>query len=488
MLQPVSTIGPFIHLVGLGPGGSSLLTGETRALLESGAPVIVRTRHHPSVANLDANAAWTGCDDLATPDQSAAEICAAIVDRVVTAGRLGEVVYAVPGQPLADPTVVALIAAARSAAIPRRAYPALAFADVAATTLGIDPTRIQLCDTSDTRIDTQRPALITGSHDREATAALKVRLADIYPADHSVTVLTALGTPQEALSTVNLSAFDPQLVGTAACLYLPPLEPLEDVRRFDGLFHVVERLNGPGGCPWDLEQDHRSLRPYLLEESYEALHAIESGDSEAMAEELGDVLFQVLIHAEVAKRQGEFRFADIAERASRKLISRHPHVFGTVTASTAEEVARNWEALKKVEKRRASILDGVPPTLPALAASQSIQGRARRVGFDWPDVEGPLEKLTEEIGEFARAADAAEREDEFGDILFVVTNIADHLGIDAEQALRGANEKFRRRFGRVEAMATRDGIDLKNLDLAGLDSFWDQAKTDEASGTPLPRL
>jgi tetrapyrrole methylase family protein/MazG family protein len=479
MLQPVSTIDPSIHFVGLGPGDPGLLTGETRALLAASARVIVRTRHHPAVAELDADASWTSCDDL---EAALDETCAASVERVLAAAQQGPVVYAVPGHPLADPTVLALVAAAKNGAISYRIHPALGIADVAAVALGVDPTSLQLCDVRATRIDTQRPALVTGFLDPSAAAALRARLSDIYPAEHPVTILAAPGTSHEKASTRALNALDPGLLGATDCLYLPPLDPLDDVRRFDGLFYVVERLNGPGGCPWDLEQDHRSLRPYLLEETYEALHAIESGDTEAMAEELGDVLFQVLIHAEVGKRQGEFHFADIAERAARKLISRHPHVFGTATASTAEEVARNWEALKQVEKPRTSILDGVPPTLPALAASQSIQGRARRVGFDWPDIEGPLDKLAEEIAEFARADGVAEREDEFGDILFVITNIADHLGIDAEQALRGANEKFRRRFGRVETMSTHEGVDLKELDLAALDALWDRAKAEEAAG------
>jgi tetrapyrrole methylase family protein/MazG family protein len=235
-------------------------------------------------------------------------------------------------------------------------------------------------------------------------------------------------------------------------------------------------LHAPGGCPWDREQTHASLRPHLLEESYEALEAIDAGDAAALTEELGDVLLQVLMHAEVGARDGTFQLADVVEHIARKLIRRHPHVFGDATASSAEEVYQNWEQLKKTEKTRESILEGVPSTLPALAASQSIQGRARRVGFDWPDIEGPLEKLREEIGEFARAATAPEREDEFGDILFVLVNIADHLGIDAEQALRGANAKFRRRFGAVEQLAAARGQDLKQLDLAGLDALWDEAK------------
>jgi tetrapyrrole methylase family protein/MazG family protein len=182
------------------------------------------------------------------------------------------------------------------------------------------------------------------------------------------------------------------------------------------------------------------------------------------------------MHAEVAARNEDFVLADVVEHISRKLIRRHPHVFGEGTAATAEEVYQNWEQLKKAEKPRDSILDGVPVSLPALAASQSIQGRARRVGFDWPDIEGPLEKLREEIAEFAAAADVAERADEFGDILFVLVNIADHLGLEAEQALRGANAKFRRRFGAVERLASERSLDLKDLDLTALDALWDEAK------------
>jgi MazG family protein len=187
-------------------------------------------------------------------------------------------------------------------------------------------------------------------------------------------------------------------------------------------------------------------------------------------------MFQTVIHSGIAENQGEFEMGDVIEQITRKLIRRHPHVFGDGTASTAEEVYQNWEEQKKAEKQRDSVLDGVPATLPALAASQSIQGRARRVGFDWPDVDGPLEKLREEIAELAAAGDAAERADELGDVIFVLVNIADHLGIDAEQALRGANAKFRRRFGQVERLARERGTDLKDLDLAGLDALWDEAK------------
>ena len=470
-----------LHVVGLGPGDAGLLTGETRSLLESGLPVILRTRHHPTVAQLD-SAAWADCDDLYSAGASFDAVYLAIVERVLDAAAHGETIYAVPGHPLvAERTVTGIVAGARERGLAMAVYPAVSYADVAATTLGLEFGTIQLCDAVDLRIDAQRPALISQLFDRDSATTLKLRLLDIYPPGHRVTILSALGGATAALREVALAELDHGPLSYLDSLYVPPLAAIEDVRRFDGLQAVIERLYAPGGgCPWDLAQTHLSLRPHLLEESYEAIEAIDSGDPDRLTEELGDVLLQVLMHSAVAARTGEFTFADVAEHITRKLIHRHPHVFGDVAADSAEQVYQNWEKLKQQEKPRESILEGVPATLPALAASQSIQGRARRVGFDWPDIEGPLEKLSEELGELARASNASEREDEFGDVLFVVTNIADHLGIDAEQALRGANAKFRKRFGIVERLAREDGTDLKELDLAALDALWDRAKQELA--------
>lgn len=466
-----------IHIAGLGPGSPAHLTTETRELLAAGHPIILRTRHHPVVGALAELAGATDCDDLYARGADFEMVYAAMARRVLDAARVSPVVFAVPGHPLiAEESVVRLLALAKTEGVPARAYPAVSYADVAAVALGRDLATIQLCDALDLRIDTWRPALISQVYDRDRVTSLKLRLLDIYPAEHEVTVLSALGTPEETIATVPLSALDHRAYGYLDSVFVPPIAPLDDVRRFDGLQHVIERLHAPDGCPWDREQTHATLRPHLLEESYEALEAIDRGDPDALTEELGDVLLQVLMHTAVAERLEEFSTGDVVEHIARKLIRRHPHVFGEGTASTADEVYQNWEALKKQEKPRQSILDGVPATLPALAASQAIQGRARRVGFDWPDVDGPLEKLREEITEFAQAETASEREDEFGDILFVAVNIADHLGIDAEQALRGANQKFRSRFGAVERMARERGLDLKALDLAGLDALWDEAK------------
>lgn len=466
-----------IHVVGLGPGDPGLLTMQTADFLRGGLPILLRTRHHPTVEAMDP-ATFASCDDLYQQGASFDAVYPAVVARVIERARSGgDLVYAVPGHPLvAERTVTALLDAARAEAIEVRVYPAVSFVDAAAAALGIDVGGAQLCDALDLRIDAQRAALIAQVFDRDTCTALKLALLDIYPAEHAVTVLRASGTPGAEVRTVPLAELDHAPFSYLDSVFVPPLPAEDDIRRFDGLFAIVARLNAPGGCPWDREQTHASLRPHLLEESYEALEAIDSGDAERLVEELGDVLLQVLMHAAAGVREETFTFADVVEHIARKLVRRHPHVFGEAQARTADEVYQNWEALKQQEKPRSSILEGVPATLPSLAASQAIQGRARRVGFDWPDIDGPLEKLTEEVREFAAAEGASDREDEFGDVLFVVANIAQRLGIDAEQALRRANEKFRRRFGRVEALAGERAIDLRELDLAGLDALWDEAK------------
>ena len=471
-----------VHIVGLGPGRAGLLTAEVGALLSSTA-VLLRTRHHPTVEELDPGGTWVSFDDVYARADSFEVVYQTICDRVAGVARDRHVVYAVPGHPLvAEQSVMRLIDRLLEDSIDFVVYPGVSYADAAAVPLGIDLSAVQLCDGLDLRIDAQRPALITQIYDRDSATALKLRLLDIYPADHGVIVLSGIGARGESMRAVFLSELDHRAFSYLDTVYVPALASFDDVRRFDGLHAIVARLHAPDGCPWDLEQTHESLRPHLLEETYEALEAIDSGDPDRLAEELGDVLLQVLMHAAVGERNAAFSLGDVTEKISRKLVHRHPHVFGEGTAKTAEEVADNWEQLKSAEKPKDSVLEGVPATLPALAASQTIQSRARRIGFDWPDIEGPLEKLAEEIGEFARANGTKEREDEFGDILFVIANIGQRLGVDAEQALRGANAKFRRRFGGVERLARERHLDLKELDLAGLDALWDEVKVEERGG------
>jgi MazG family protein len=260
-----------------------------------------------------------------------------------------------------------------------------------------------------------------------------------------------------------------------------------DVERALGELHrVMERLLGEGGCPWDREQTPDSLRPFLLEETYELLDALDRGDAAGIREELGDVLYQVYFHAALFRRRGDFGLAGVARGMADKLVRRHPHVFGDAEATSAGQVRRSWDQLKKAERESAtgaaaSVLDGVPVALPALSRAQKIQQRAARTGFDWPGIEGVLAKLEEErreVEEALESGDPAEVTAEIGDLLFTVVNLARFAGVGAEEALRGANARFDLRFRRVEALARERGSSPDALDLEALEELWQQAKRD----------
>jgi tetrapyrrole methylase family protein/MazG family protein len=241
-------------------------------------------------------------------------------------------------------------------------------------------------------------------------------------------------------------------------------------------------------CPWDQEQTHHSLVRYLLEETYEVVDALEALDpddpstDDALVEELGDLLYQIEFHATIAEQEGRFTMADVARGVHDKLVRRHPHVFGDTVATDSDTVLANWDAIKRVEKGRTSVFDGVPTSQPSLSYAYAVQRKASKVGFDWPDVDGALPKIAEEAAEVRAAADSGDEMQvhaEVGDLLFAVVNVARHLGVEPEAALRAATLKFRRRFEQVEALATERGIDLHDAELASLDALWDEIKTRE---------
>jgi tetrapyrrole methylase family protein/MazG family protein len=245
------------------------------------------------------------------------------------------------------------------------------------------------------------------------------------------------------------------------------------------IFEVVARLRAPGGCPWDREQTHESLRPYLLEETYELLEAIDSCDDSKVLEELGDVLLQVAMHAEIAAAQGRFDAVQVSEAVAAKMVKRHPHVFGTTPVADADEVLRNWERQKQHEARSAgrdeSVVDRVPSTLPALAWTLALQKRAARVGFDYASPLEAVDAVAEEAGELALAADKDQAFDELGDLLFAVVALARKLRLNPEDALRVAGQRFRRRFAAAEASVQKDGLSLADLDAAELAKRWQES-------------
>jgi tetrapyrrole methylase family protein/MazG family protein len=277
-------------------------------------------------------------------------------------------------------------------------------------------------------------------------------------------------------------------------IYLAPVAPELAVASPWAMPWISARLRLPDGCPWDREQTHETLRNHLLEEAYEVYDALGSGATPALAEELGDLLLQVVLHAQLAAEEGVFDLTDVNAAIASKIVRRHPHVFADAEVRTSSDVNRQWERIKAAERagaepdasseaalpaRPKGALDGVSRILPALAASQEMQERAANIGYEWPSVEGVLDKVAEELTELRQAATPAERTEEYGDLLFVLVNVARWHGIEAEAALRAANDKFRRRFASVERQASERGVALRDLDFEALDALWDTAKNEE---------
>jgi tetrapyrrole methylase family protein/MazG family protein len=469
---------PGITIVGLGPGDPNLLTIEARGVLAAAPEIHTRTTRHPALAVLPPSTAVIAVE---APS-------AALVQELLALGRRPQgVVYAVPGHPLVgDAAPAALIDACRREGLPCRVVAGVSLLETACEALGIDALAagMQLIDPLDPHPDPGRPALLAPLPGAAHLPTLRDALLALYPPDHAaVIVSTDVSPPQHkemplaALADAAPPDEPARLPDGQACLYLPALPPERNLRTFDGLEAIVHRLRAPGGCPWDRAQTHESLKRFLLEEAYETLAALDEGDPAKLREELGDLLLQVLLHTEIASESEEFRLADVVESIGRKLIRRHPHVFGDVRVETPEQVVDNWEAIKRDERAGdRPLLADVPAAMPALAHSQALQSRASTVGFQWPDVERVLEKLVEELEELSKVEDAAARRDEMGDVLFVLTSVARGLGVDAEEALRLAARKFRERFTRMEALAQERGRDLAQLSLSEMEALWQEAK------------
>jgi tetrapyrrole methylase family protein/MazG family protein len=340
--------------------------------------------------------------------------------------------------------------------------------------------------------DVTLPAL-AGRHASASAGAAEV-LRRLYPADHAVGLIGVV-----EMTTVG--ALDDAALGTPA--YVPPLAPADAFASPWALPWISYRLRQPDGCPWDREQTHASLKKHLLEETYEVYDALDGGATLDLAGELGDLYLQIVLHAQLAAEAGVFDMTDVYEAISRKIVRRHPHVFGEAHVETASDVNRQWEQIKRVEREDAaarasgaaaetgakggptapqpevrSALDGISRSMPALAATQEMQERAAHLGYDWPEIVGVIDKVHEELAELEAAVTDEEKREEVGDLLLVVTNLARHHGVEAEGALRAAADKFRGRFRRVERMARERGVQLRDLSFAELDDLWDAAKAE----------
>jgi tetrapyrrole methylase family protein / MazG family protein len=316
------------------------------------------------------------------------------------------------------------------------------------------------------------PALLTNIDSQELALHLKNVLLTTYPKDHVVFIVGEEGKSEKKLEKLESFYFSEK-----TNLYIPPLG---EGTSFEAFAEVVAHLRAPNGCPWDREQTHQTLRKHLLEEAYETIAAIDSGDFNAMREEFGDLLLQVVLQSQIANEEGQFNIHQAIHGIYTKLVRRHPHVFGDLKLDGVEGVLANWEKLKERErserKEERGLLDGIPVALPALSQAQEYQDRAARVGFDWPEIEGVLDKIAEEVDEVKRATDQEQLAAELGDLLFALVNLARWKKVDAESVLRETNLKFKKRFAYVEQGAKQQGRNLSTLSLDEMESLWQEAK------------
>jgi tetrapyrrole methylase family protein/MazG family protein len=369
-----------------------------------------------------------------------------------------------------------------------RLYPAVSFLDALFISLGIDPVEgLTVLDGNEVaylgteRLEPRTGTVICQVDSRDLASDVKLTLLEVYPPEFPVKVLDALGTGGERIWEIPLQELDRKdLFHHLTTLYLPPLQE-EDIFDFKRLMALVARLRGPDGCPWDRKQTHQTLARHLIEESHEAIEAIRKKDWDHLAEELGDILLQVALHAQLASEEGHFVVSDSLRLISEKLVRRHPHVFGDVKLHTPEEVIARWERIKLEEEERGFLLEGVTADLPALLFAYKIQTKAARVGFDWDfalDVFSKLEEELEEIQEMIRN-NGEDLEGELGDLLFSIVNLCRHLKVDPEMALYRSALKFKRRFRYMEEICRREGLRVENLTLDELDRLWDESKLDE---------
>ncbi len=478
-----------LKIVGLGPAHPDDLTRRAWAAFQSAPVVYLRTKEHPAVPALPIAGMLHTFDTLYEQTADFERIYETIVHDVLAAAKSGDVVYAVPGDPLVgESTVTRLLKAAQTRGVAVEVISGVSFIEPSLRLLGVDALDgLQVFDAIDLAaahhppLNPDFPALLGQVYSRAVASELKLTLMNQYPDEFEVVLLHASGGDDESVERVPLYAIDrSERIGHMTSLYLPALG---DMSSFEQFQEVIAHLRAPEGCPWDRKQTHRSLRKYLLEETHEVLEAIDADDPQALSEELGDLLLQVVLHTQIAIDDGEFRMGDVLSQINHKLIRRHPHVWGAAEVDNAEQVVTNWEAIKKIERagkpvQRELLLDGVPKGMPALLQAYEYTSKAAKPGFDWERIEDVTAKVREELDEVITATSAEHTAEEVGDLLFVLVNWARWLDVEPESALREANAKFYRRFHYIETEAAAQGKPLESMTLAEMDALWNLAKAD----------
>lgn len=484
-------MGTCIDVIGLGPGPARLLTLESRDLLLSGRPVYLRTAVHPTVTELKAwGCRFTSFDSYYEQAEDFEQLYARIVQQLLAEAQAhGSIIYAVPGHPLvAENTVQQLLKKGPPIGVAVRLHTAVSCLEVVLEALGLDPseglTILDALTLQAEHLDFRRPQLITQLYSPAIASEVKLTLLERLAPETQVTLVRAAGCADQHLEVLPLEELDRRpWVDHLTTLYLPVGGP-ETWPPLEYLRWVVARLRDPiKGCPWDLKQTPQTLRKYILEEAYEVVEAIDRQDPEALCEELGDLLLQVYLQAQIAQDRDEFVLDEVARGIAEKLIYRHPHVFGVGPAlDTPEAVKKQWEQLKIQEKAAkgtevVSLLSDLPMALPALSLAEKIGRKVAHVGFDWSDLAGVLAKLEEEYRELLEACSHQEPEaifHELGDVFFTLVNLARWFQLDPEEAMRQTNARFVRRFQAMEALLGTQ--DPKTLTSEEWDALWLQAK------------
>ncbi|WP_420627277.1 nucleoside triphosphate pyrophosphohydrolase [Candidatus Leptofilum sp.] len=473
-----------ITIVGLGPGNGRFLTKAAWEILSRAQDLYLRTERHPAVADLPASVTRHSFDHIYDSADSFETVYETIVSELLKLAQQSNVIYAVPGHPfVGESTVTRLVAKAKELGVTVDVVAGLSFVEPCLTAVsqdGMDGVQIfdaiELSQYLYPPVNPDFPLLLGQVYSRMLASELKLVLTAVYPDEHPVTLIHHAGDDEQLIEQLPLYAIDrSDAVSHLTSLFVPPLPQLSSL---NALAETVAILRSPDGCPWDQEQTPQSLRSGFLEETNEVLAALDANDVGELREELGDVLYHLVMQTQIASESEEFRLTDVIAGIEAKLKYRHPHVWGDWQVSDSAEVIQNWEMLKAKEKvgRSDSLVDNIPESLPALARSQKLQSRVKKVGFDWTGIEGVYEKVEEEIAELREAVTPEHRAEELGDLLFVIVNLAKWLDIDAESALREANLKFSRRFRALETLAKERNLQLSDMKLDDLEALWQEVK------------
>lgn len=478
-----------ITILGLGASDYDQLPMGIYKRLKEAKKIYARTMNHPVVQVLQREGLhFESFDEVYEKYDSFQPVYEEIVERLMEAAKAEPIVYAVPGHPLvAERTVQLLIEAEREGKVQLSIVGGQSFLDAVFASLKIDPIEgFQLLDGTSFSIhdvNMRSHVLIAQVYDPFSASDVKLKLMEKYRYDYPITIVTGAGSSRERIKTVPLYELDQAAeINDLTTIYVPPVKnQLDALKDWTTFRNIIATLRGPNGCPWDRKQTHESLKKYLIEEVHEFLAAVDEKDDFAMVEELGDILLQVFLHAQIGEDEGYFNLEEVLEGISKKMIRRHPHVFGDVSVKDADEVVLNWEEIKKREKgqQKESMLKGEYRPSSSLQTSYNYQQKAASVGFDWPDAEGALKKFEEEWQEFRKELEKGTSEtmlDEFGDVLFTLVNIARIYKISPEEAMVHANEKFARRFRYVEEQVRKSGKTFQDFTLEQLDEFWNEAK------------